>query len=143
MTIIRQPAARRDDQEHRPSSAGEMHLVTDTRTHPVPRADKREATGHHDELPGSSAVTGVHSPTTTLTVPHTSAADRADHAHRPVTVGEIHLVTGIQSRPIPKCLAAAQFLCMTDVTSRCLSPLVYLYLFPFQAVCFYFLFFVP
>ena len=27
--------------------------------------------------------------------------------------------------------------------SRCLSPLVYLYLFPFQAVCFYFLFFVP
>ena len=29
------------------------------------------------------------------------------------------------------------------VISRCLSPLVYLYLFPFQAVCFYFLFFVP
>ena len=25
------------------------------------------------------------------------------------------------------------------VNSRCLSPLVYLYLFPFQAVCFYFL----
>ena len=27
--------------------------------------------------------------------------------------------------------------------SRCLSPLVYLPLFPSQAVCFYFLFFVP
>ena len=27
--------------------------------------------------------------------------------------------------------------------SRCMSPLVYLPLFPYQAVCFYFLFFVP
>ena len=70
MTIIRQLAACRDDLEHRPISAGEMHLITDTRTHPIPRADKREATGHHDELPGGSAVTEVHSPTTTLTVAH-------------------------------------------------------------------------
>ena len=76
----------------------------------------REATGHHSELPGSSVVDGVHSPTKTLTFPHTPAADRADHAHRPVTMGEMHLVTGIQSRPIPKCLAATQLLCLTDVT---------------------------
>ena len=26
----------RDDQEHPPISAGEMHLITDTRTHPIP-----------------------------------------------------------------------------------------------------------
>ena len=85
MTIIRQWAARRDDQEHRPSSAGEMHLVTDTRTHPVPRADTREATGHRNELLGSSAVTGVHTSMKTLTVPHMPSADRADHGHRPIT----------------------------------------------------------
>ena len=30
-----------------------------------------------------------------------------------------------------------------SINSRCLSPLVYLPLFPSQAVCFYFLFFVP
>ena len=125
MTIIGQPAARRDDQEHRPSSAGEMHLVTDTRTRPVPRADTRQATGHQSELPGSSAVTGVHSPMKTLTVPHTPGADRADHAHCPITVGEMHLVTGIQSRPMPKCLAATQLLYVTDVThAQCQSILL-------------------
>ena len=93
-----------------------MHLVTYTRTRPVPRADTREATGHHIDLPGSSAVTGVHSPTKTLTVPHTLAAYRANHAHRAIIVGEMHLVTGIQSRPIPKCLAATHLLYLTDVT---------------------------
>ena len=64
MTIIRQPAARRDAKEHRRTSVGEMHRITDTRTHPVLGADKREATGHHSQLPGSSAVTGVHFPAT-------------------------------------------------------------------------------
>ena len=101
MTIIRQPAACRDDYEDRPISAGETQLITDTRTHPVPRADEREATGHHDELPGGFAVTEVHSPTTTLTVAHHSATDQAAQEHRPITADEIHLVTGIQCHPIP------------------------------------------
>ena len=83
MTIIRQPAACRDDQQHCPSSAGEIHLITDTCTRPVPRGDTREATGHHIELPGSSAVTGVHSSTRTRTVPHMPRADRADHVTVP------------------------------------------------------------
>ena len=50
-----------------------------------------------------------------------------------------------QQPPLPS-LAERPPTSLPDVfgrISRCLSPLVYLYLFPFQAVCLYFLFFVP
>ena len=117
MTIIRQPAACRDDEEHSPINAGEMHLITNTRTHPIPRADERESTGHHDELPGGSAVTEVHPPTMTLIVAHQPTADQAGQEHRPTTTDEMHLVTGIQCRPIPMGFAADQLPCLTAVTN--------------------------
>ena len=61
-------------------------------------------------------MTEIHSPTTTPTVAHQPAADRADQEHRPITADEMHLVTGIQCHLVPTGFGADQVPCLTAVT---------------------------